>query len=129
MVLECSTRNRIAEILDFAQPYLERLFKGAVWCMKFSHCGRLLATSGQDNVIWVWVLKEFYNYFNDMRIKYDSRGMAACDFSRLIRRLIWDSCRRRGSGAARYDAASPGVFQQRRRVFESCSKRGTHRDG
>lgn len=46
---------------------------GAVWCMKFSHCGRLLATSGQDNVIWVWVLKDFYNYFNDMRIKYDSK--------------------------------------------------------
>ncbi|XP_039271162.2 WD repeat-containing protein 44-like isoform X1 [Styela clava] len=46
---------------------------GAVWCMKFSHCGRLLATSGQDNVIWVWVLKDFYNYFNDMRNKYDNK--------------------------------------------------------
>ncbi|TRY57390.1 hypothetical protein DNTS_024969 [Danionella cerebrum] len=27
---------------------------GAVWTMKFSHCGRLLATAGQDNVVRIW---------------------------------------------------------------------------
>ena len=42
--------------------------------MKFSHCGRLLATAGQNNVIWVWVLKDYYAYFNDLRNKYDSKG-------------------------------------------------------
>lgn len=43
---------------------------GAVWIMKFSPCGRLLATGGQDNTLRIWVLKSAYNYFNDMRQKY-----------------------------------------------------------
>ncbi|CAH1781737.1 unnamed protein product [Owenia fusiformis] len=43
---------------------------GAVWTMKFSHCGRLLATGGQDSVIRIWVLKDAYAYFDDMRQKY-----------------------------------------------------------
>lgn len=42
--------------------------------MKFSPCGRLLATGGQDNLLIVWVLKDAYSYFNDMRTKY-SDGM------------------------------------------------------
>lgn len=44
---------------------------GAVWTMKFSHCGRLLATGGQDNLLRVWVLKDAFSYFNDMRQKYN----------------------------------------------------------
>ncbi|XP_016084640.1 WD repeat-containing protein 44 isoform X3 [Sinocyclocheilus grahami] len=47
---------------------------GAVWTMKFSHCGRLLATAGQDNVVRIWVLKNAYDYFNNMRIKYNTEG-------------------------------------------------------
>jgi len=35
----------------------------AVWCMKFSSCGRLLATAGQDKVLRIWVLKDAYPYF------------------------------------------------------------------
>ncbi|XP_078482822.1 WD repeat-containing protein 44-like isoform X2 [Ciona intestinalis] len=50
---------------------------GAVWSMKFSHCGRLLATAGQNNVIWVWVLKDYYAYFNEMRSKYVSKERGA----------------------------------------------------
>lgn len=42
--------------------------------MKFSHCGRLLATAGQDNVVRIWVLKNAYDYFNNMRIKYNTEG-------------------------------------------------------
>jgi len=38
--------------------------------MKFSHCGRLLATGGQDNLLRVWVLKDAFSYFDDMRLKY-----------------------------------------------------------
>jgi len=38
---------------------------GAVWSMKFSHCGKLLATAGQNNIIWVWVLKDYYHYFSN----------------------------------------------------------------
>lgn len=47
---------------------------GAVWTMKFSHCGRLLATAGQDNVVRIWVLKTAFDYFNNMRIKYNTEG-------------------------------------------------------
>ncbi|KRX41927.1 WD repeat-containing protein 44 [Trichinella murrelli] len=43
---------------------------GAVWCMRFSRCGRLLATAGQDNVIRIWVLKCAFDYFKDMRTRF-----------------------------------------------------------
>ncbi|CAL4106634.1 unnamed protein product, partial [Meganyctiphanes norvegica] len=42
---------------------------GPIWCMKFSICGRLLATAGQDHVLRVWVLKQAFNYFLDIRTK------------------------------------------------------------
>lgn len=51
-------------------------FQGAVWTMKFSHCGRLLATAGQDNVVRIWVLKTAFDYFNNMRLKYNTEGNA-----------------------------------------------------
>ncbi|XP_030370197.1 WD repeat-containing protein 44 isoform X2 [Scaptodrosophila lebanonensis] len=44
----------------------------AVWCMKFSSCGRLLATAGQDKVLRIWVLKDEYPFFQDMRNKYNA---------------------------------------------------------
>ncbi|XP_066437962.1 WD repeat-containing protein 44 [Eleutherodactylus coqui] len=47
---------------------------GAVWTMKFSHCGRLLASAGQDNIVRIWVLKNAFDYFNNMRIKYNTEG-------------------------------------------------------
>ncbi|XP_065840723.1 WD repeat-containing protein 44-like isoform X1 [Oscarella lobularis] len=43
---------------------------GAVWTMKFSSCGRLLATAGQDNVVRIFVLKEAHSYFRELRVKY-----------------------------------------------------------
>lgn len=46
--------------------------QGAVWCMKFSSCGRLLATAGQDRVLRIWVLKDAYPFFQDMRTKYNA---------------------------------------------------------
>lgn len=51
------------------------VLKGAVWTMKFSHCGRLLATAGQDNIVRIWVLKTAFDYFNNMRLKYNTEGM------------------------------------------------------
>ena len=46
------------------------LFQGAVWTKKFSPCGKLLATGGQDNMLRIWVLKAAYPHFDDMRTKY-----------------------------------------------------------
>lgn len=40
---------------------------GPIWCMKFSPCGRLLATAGQDRILRIWVLKTAFNHFQDMR--------------------------------------------------------------
>ena len=38
--------------------------------MKFSMCGRLLATAGQDCILRIWVLRDKYDYFADMRARY-----------------------------------------------------------
>lgn len=56
------------------------LLQGAVWTMKFSHCGRLLATAGQDNVVRIWVLKTAFDYFNNMRLKYNTEGKTRLSF-------------------------------------------------
>lgn len=60
--------------------------QGAVWTMKFSHCGRLLATAGQDNMVRIWVLKTAFDYFNNMRLKYNTEGSL---ISELKPKLIW----------------------------------------
>ncbi|XP_030837707.1 WD repeat-containing protein 44 [Strongylocentrotus purpuratus] len=49
---------------------------GAIWTMRFSHCGRLLATGGQDHLLRVWVLKDYYKYFDDMRQRYNNESRA-----------------------------------------------------
>ena len=38
--------------LELESPHL-----GPIWCMKFSLCGRLLATAGQDCILRIWVLR------------------------------------------------------------------------
>ncbi|XP_032516306.2 WD repeat-containing protein 44 isoform X2 [Danaus plexippus] len=45
---------------------------GAVWCCKFSVCGRLLATAGQDRLLRIWVTRDAYHLFQDMRTKYNA---------------------------------------------------------
>ncbi|CAL8074431.1 unnamed protein product [Calicophoron daubneyi] len=40
---------------------------GAIWAMRFSPCGRLLATAGYDRNIRIWVLRQWYPYFKRMQ--------------------------------------------------------------
>jgi len=37
-----------------------------IWAMKFSSCGKLLASAGKDQIIRIWVLKSYYDYFNEL---------------------------------------------------------------
>lgn len=37
--------------------------EGPIWCMKFSCCGRLLATAGQDKVLRIWAVKDAFQFF------------------------------------------------------------------
>lgn len=50
--------------------------EGPIWCMKFSSCGRLLATAGQDKVLRVWVVRDAYQFFQDMRTKYNAEKVS-----------------------------------------------------
>lgn len=45
---------------------------GAVWCMKFSPCGRMLATGGQDKLLRIWVLKDAYHHFEELIKKFNA---------------------------------------------------------
>ncbi|KAI1724397.1 WD domain, g-beta repeat domain-containing protein [Ditylenchus destructor] len=77
---------------------------GAIWCIKFSMCGRLFATAGQDNIIRVWVLRNHLGYFTRMRERYslDARGLddkhqsSMHDFENL--RIQEDDLRSDGNG-------------------------------
>nr|NVI79837.1 putative WD repeat-containing protein 44 [Cucujiformia] len=46
--------------------------EGPIWCMKFSGCGKLLATAGQDKVLRIWIVKDAFQFFQEMRKKYNA---------------------------------------------------------
>nr|NVI79835.1 putative WD repeat-containing protein 44 [Cucujiformia] len=50
--------------------------EGPIWCMKFSGCGRLLATAGQDRVLRVWIVRDSFKFFQDMRTKYNAEKVS-----------------------------------------------------
>ena len=50
------------EGVEFSQE-LAGQHLGPIWCMRFSQCGQLLATAGQDTTIRIWVLKDSFGYF------------------------------------------------------------------
>ena len=58
---------------------------GPVWCMKFSPCGRLLATAGQDRILRIWVLKSAFNYFQDMRSRCNADNKVCSKWLSIIR--------------------------------------------
>uniref|UniRef100_A0A1I7TLG8 WD repeat-containing protein 44 n=1 Tax=Caenorhabditis tropicalis TaxID=1561998 RepID=A0A1I7TLG8_9PELO len=47
---------------------------GAIWCIKFSICGKLMATAGQDSILRIWVVRSHLQYFTELRDKYSSNG-------------------------------------------------------
>ena len=67
----CRPKNAKKGPYDFDQlrvvQELQNEHTGAVWVIKFSVCGRLLATAGQDNIVRVWVLKNHLNHFAKVR--------------------------------------------------------------
>nr|MBE5727690.1 putative WD repeat-containing protein 44 [Cucujiformia] len=50
--------------------------EGAIWCMKFSCCGKLLATAGQDKVLRIWVVRDSFQFFQEMRTKYNAEKVS-----------------------------------------------------
>ncbi|KAA3672209.1 WD repeat-containing protein 44, partial [Paragonimus westermani] len=52
---------------------------GAIWAMRFSPCGRLLATAGYDRSIRIWVLRQWYSYFRRMQ-QYASGPVESPEF-------------------------------------------------
>lgn len=43
--------------------------KEAIWCMKWSSCGQLLATAGADHLIRIYCCHKAWKYFSQLRIK------------------------------------------------------------
>uniref|UniRef100_A0A914DNZ7 WD repeat-containing protein 44 n=1 Tax=Acrobeloides nanus TaxID=290746 RepID=A0A914DNZ7_9BILA len=71
----CRPKNSKKGPFDFDQlrvvQELDKEHTGAIWCIKFSVCGRLLATAGADNIVRVWVLKSYLNHFTKLRERYN----------------------------------------------------------
>ncbi|VDN32989.1 unnamed protein product, partial [Dibothriocephalus latus] len=67
--LRCS--RKVKGHRDFLQIKLVQEMQsehtGAIWAMRASPCGRLLATAGHDRNIRIWVLRQWYSYFKEMQ--------------------------------------------------------------
>lgn len=48
--------------------------KGAIWCMKWSICGKLLAVAGKDQLLRVYCCYSAWKYFTQMRSNASSAG-------------------------------------------------------
>ncbi|CAG9772971.1 unnamed protein product [Ceutorhynchus assimilis] len=64
------------EKIEHIQELKDGQHEGSIWCMKFSSCGRLLATAGQDKILRIWVIKDAYPFFQDMRTKYNAEKVS-----------------------------------------------------
>uniref|UniRef100_A0A182K6E5 WD repeat-containing protein 44 n=1 Tax=Anopheles christyi TaxID=43041 RepID=A0A182K6E5_9DIPT len=87
----------------------------AVWCMKFSSCGRLLATAGQDRVLCIWVLKDAYPFFQTMRTKYnaDQKSSPTPSEEALNASLVVPPDESISSVQSEDSSSSPGPFMPR----------------
>ncbi|CAG9865437.1 unnamed protein product [Phyllotreta striolata] len=64
------------EKVEHVQELNDDQHEGPIWCMKFSSCGRLLATAGQDKILRIWVVRDAYPFFQDMRTKYNAEKVS-----------------------------------------------------
>uniref|UniRef100_A0A182T886 WD repeat-containing protein 44 n=1 Tax=Anopheles maculatus TaxID=74869 RepID=A0A182T886_9DIPT len=86
----------------------------AVWCMKFSSCGRLLATAGQDRVLCIWVLKDAYPFFQTMRTKYNAYQKSSPSPSEeALNTSFVTVCKDESFTTETSDDPSPGPFMSR----------------
>ena len=58
--------------------------------MKFSQCGQLLATAGQDTILRIWVLKNSYSYFDEMRNRYNADVKSSSSPTNSYENVIMD---------------------------------------
>ena len=49
---------------------LSNVHDGPIWTMKFSSCGKLLATGGQDKILRIWCVNSAREEFLVLREKY-----------------------------------------------------------
>uniref|UniRef100_A0A914LXY7 WD repeat-containing protein 44 n=1 Tax=Meloidogyne incognita TaxID=6306 RepID=A0A914LXY7_MELIC len=83
----CRPKNAKKGPFDFEQLRLVQELNhehlGAIWCIKFSDCGRLLATAGQDRNVRVWVLRSQLDYFSSLRERYGHEVADNLDYSAM----------------------------------------------
>ncbi|CAH1183885.1 unnamed protein product [Phaedon cochleariae] len=64
------------EKIEHVQELKDSQHEGPIWCMKFSGCGRLLATAGQDKILRIWIVRDAFPFFQDMRTKYNAEKVS-----------------------------------------------------
>ncbi|KAJ8918039.1 hypothetical protein NQ315_011495 [Exocentrus adspersus] len=64
------------EKVEHVQELKDDQHEGPIWCMKFSGCGRLLATAGQDKILRIWIVRDAFPFFQDMRTKYNAEKVS-----------------------------------------------------
>lgn len=64
------------EKVEHVQELKDDQHEGPIWCMKFSCCGRLLATAGQDKILRIWIVRDAFPFFQDMRTKYNAEKVS-----------------------------------------------------
>ncbi|KAI6244169.1 WD repeat-containing protein 44 [Aphelenchoides fujianensis] len=87
-------------------PELNNEHTGAVWCVKFSHCGRLLATAGHDNLVRVWVLRNHLADFIRLRDKYNQQSGNSAGVTHDFERIHMQMEKKSSIGGYEDDASS-----------------------
>lgn len=87
--------------------------KGAIWCMKFSVCGQLLAVAGQDQLLRVYCSQKSWKYFTQLRNKASGQQISP-NSSKERDNKSFSSQRSSSlsSNEARYESATSNLNQR-----------------